>query len=381
MVTPSELRFGKAIHRVRLGDIESLIQNKIAESHNLEYKSPSSNVDDDCNYLARTISGFLNTDGGILVYGVSEKKEGKHPYPDAIKWCDTPKERLEDLLKSRVQPWKETVKIRRIESEGNAEEGIFIVEIPKSDNPPHMHNYSYFQRLNFKTEPMSHQNIHRAFQTSWIRRRDINQDVIEPLYAEIKENCEKIVNYALGSTDNYHKIIHGNRYLYDQIELSLYKKIEDFYTRMIELNTKLAWKDRIATRIINEELCNASADNKDWIHDKGMDKNHLRAKVKSKYPDGRIQTTVHEYAPASALSMRTTMQSYLQTQYPHAEVLECQPILYMREIVEIPNSDFSKLWKNCVEKLRENKVYEATQKEIPKLATLGRQILRLILGM
>jgi len=254
MVIPSELRFGKAIRRVSISDIKSLIQNQIDESHNLEYKQPSSNLEKDCNDLGKTISGFLNTDGGILVYGVSEKKEGKHRYPDSTKWCDVPKERLESLLKSRVQPWKETVSIKRIENKENGEEGIFVIEVPKSDSPPHMHDFIYYQRLNFQTEPMTHQNVFRAFQTSWLRQKDLYQNVLEPLYAEIKEDCEKINNHQHAPSHEYDNIIKVNRYLYDQIELPLRKKIEDFYRRIKGLNAWLVWTDNIAVRIINEEL-------------------------------------------------------------------------------------------------------------------------------
>jgi len=75
MVTQSQLRFGKELGKLQIRDIHALIQNKIDESQNLEYKEPSENLNKDCNNLAQTISGFLNTDGGIIVYGVSEREE------------------------------------------------------------------------------------------------------------------------------------------------------------------------------------------------------------------------------------------------------------------------------------------------------------------
>ena len=381
MVTPSELRFGKAIHRVTTGDIESLIQNKIDESHNLEYKGPTSKLEDDCNYLAKTISGFLNTDGGILVYGVSEKKEGKRRYPDAIKWCDAPKERLEDLLKSRVEPWKENVEIHRIDNRENEKEGIFVIEVPKSDSPPHMHNFIYYQRLNFQTKPMSHQNVFRAFQTSWIRQKDLYQNVLEPLYAEIKENCEKINNYEQGSSHKYDNIIKVNRYLYDQIDLSLWKKIEDFYRRIKELNTWLIWMNSIAVQILNEEISAILPEKRNRI-ERNMSRNNLIIKVKVKYPDRRIKDYNHESAITKALSLGTTIEGFLQSAYHDGEIMEYEPFFALppEDPTAIPDQTFGELWISCRSKIARNETYMSIRKEMPRISMLGRQILRFIIG-
>jgi predicted HTH transcriptional regulator len=102
MATQSQLRFGKKLDDLTINDIHFLIENDIEESQNLEYKQPSNNIENDCNLLAERTSGFLNTDGGILIYGVTEKTEKKHRYPSDIKWCSINKERLENLLKSRI---------------------------------------------------------------------------------------------------------------------------------------------------------------------------------------------------------------------------------------------------------------------------------------
>lgn len=96
MINPSQLRFKKELENLRISDILSLIENKIDESQNLEYKEPSRNSDKDCNNLAETISGFLNTDGGIVLYGISEERDGDHRYPIDIKWCDVPKDACMD---------------------------------------------------------------------------------------------------------------------------------------------------------------------------------------------------------------------------------------------------------------------------------------------
>jgi len=379
MVTPARLRFGKELDKLEISDIETLIENKIDESQNLEYKGLTENLEKDCNYLAETISGFLNTDGGILIYGVSEKKENNHTYPNDIKWCNTPKERLENLLKHRIQPWEEKIKIHRIKSKENEQDGIFVIEIPRSNNPPHMYNGRYYQRLNYQTQPMTHQNVFRAFQTSWIRRRELYQNVVEPLYSEIKGNCEKIEKYEQGESGIYSSILHKNRYLYDQIELSLQKKIDDFYRRMNDLNLKLSWGERIATRIINEELCKVFDEQRDFI-ESNMEEDYLRITASVRYPDGRINVVNHAKALSAALFLGTTPKSYLQNCYLHAEVIDYKPILHAERDTEISDEAFWKLWDECSAKAKENDVYVLIRNEIPRLLTLGREILRFMLS-
>jgi hypothetical protein len=379
MVNPSQLRFGKELEKLQINDILVLIQNKIDESQNLEYKEPSENLDKACNSLAETISGFLNTDGGILLYGVSEKREGIHRYPTGIEWCSTAKERLENLLKSRIQPWEEKIKIRRIASKEKEQGGIFVIEIPKSNNPPHMYNYCYYQRLNFQTQPMSHQNVLRAFQTSWTRRRDLYLNILEPLYSEIKMNCEKIEKYEISEDMEYQGIILEDRYLYDLIEPSLHKKIDEFYRRMDKLNSKLSyWAHIIAAKIINKELSRVLRDHRDYIENR-METDNLKVKVTLKDPSGSIKIGGNNTING-ALLQRTSIKSYLQSQHGDMEVVEFEPYVHIASDHKISKSDFNDLWKSCKSKAAKNKTYLSIWNEIPKLLTLGREILELILS-
>lgn len=98
----TKLRFHKELDDIGIAEIKFLINNKIDESHNLEYKGASSNPHEDCELLSKTISGFLNTDGGIMIYGVSEKKGNKHRYPIDIRWCSVTKETLENISNSKT---------------------------------------------------------------------------------------------------------------------------------------------------------------------------------------------------------------------------------------------------------------------------------------
>lgn len=140
MVSQSKLRFGKELDKLKIDDIQLLIDNKIDESHNLEYKGATTNTQSDCDNIAVAISSFLNTDGGIVLYGVSETKGSKPKYPNGFSWSNASKEQIESLLVSRVHPWSERIRIHRIKKKNSATQGIFIIEVPKSASPLHMNN-------------------------------------------------------------------------------------------------------------------------------------------------------------------------------------------------------------------------------------------------
>lgn len=377
MVNPSQLRFGKELERLQISDILSLIQNNIDESQNLEYKEPSNNLGKDCEHLAKSMSGFLNTDGGILIYGVSERKEGDHRYPTNIEWCNTTKERLENLLKSKIQPWEERIRIHRIKSRNNEKVGIFVIEIPKSNNPPHMYNYSYYQRLNFQTQPMTHQSVLRVIQTSWIRRRELHLNVLEPLYSEIKMNCERIENYKRGEDTQYQSIILNYRYLYDQVDSSIQKKIDEFYRRMDKLNPIIDWQaHKIAMKIINEELCRLDIW-RDWV-EKHMENDNLFASVTLRDASGSI--SIVRETMNGALLQRKEIESYLQSQHSHAEVVKFEPVVHLASDNKIHESNFMEFWESCKSRAGRNKAYSSMWLEIPELVALGKEIIELMLA-
>lgn len=136
-----------------LDDMEKLIKGKIKESLTLDYKVKLVNN----NEIAKDISAFANTLGGIIVYGISEKNN----LPVSINWIEGKgiRERIENVLNSHIQPKIEEYEIYSIENPRDPSKAIFAVYVPKSLIAPHMANYRYYKRYQFQSVPMEDHEV------------------------------------------------------------------------------------------------------------------------------------------------------------------------------------------------------------------------------
>ena len=135
-------------------DIERLIDNEVEEDIHLDYKAAGAldKEDKKRTEITKDISAFANSDGGIIVYGVSEedhRPQGFSPIDGRIYT----KEWLENVIQL-IQPRIDDLKIYPVRI-NDLEQSIYIVKIPRSGNAPHMaRDKRYYKRFNFKAEPM-----------------------------------------------------------------------------------------------------------------------------------------------------------------------------------------------------------------------------------
>ena len=133
--------FFKDRKEITAEDIESFISQQIEENMNLDYKDIK--LYNNPDKLANHIASFANSEGGLIILGVSEKKikdeKGKttNIYPKEITWGETslPKETLENKIKVRIKPQIDGLLIKPIRKK---EKVIFLIDIPKSNSSPHM---------------------------------------------------------------------------------------------------------------------------------------------------------------------------------------------------------------------------------------------------
>lgn len=146
-------------------DLTALINNEAEESVHLDFKAAGSLSKDDKKKaeIAKDVSAFANSDGGIIVYGIEEQEHKAH----ALSYIDGntyTKEWLEQVIQDNIQRRIEGLEIFPIRDNGDITRSIYIVKIPRSSNTPHMSaDKCYYKRNNFRSVKMEEYEVRDLF--------------------------------------------------------------------------------------------------------------------------------------------------------------------------------------------------------------------------
>jgi hypothetical protein len=168
-------------------DVELFVSRKIEESLNLDYKDIKAyeHFDD----LSKDLSAFANSEGGLLMLGVGQEKKGQKIFPTEITWGDESlsKERLENSLTGKIHPRIEGLRIVPIRKNNSV---IFLLDIPQSQNPPHMaFDKRYYRRLNFGNCPMEHYEVSDFFGR---RRKPQLSLIVQVMEVDVKDSTYQL---------------------------------------------------------------------------------------------------------------------------------------------------------------------------------------------
>lgn len=156
---------------ISLEEINSYLKNKQEENLNLEFKTiKSSNFKspDDKKNLASSISGFANSNSGIIIWGIDCRKNS-----DGVDCAVAAKEiqplslflsRLNELTGDSVSPQVDGVKHKILETDNNG--GFAVTFVPESDSGPHMAKLGenrYYKRSGDSFYVMEHFDIEDMF--------------------------------------------------------------------------------------------------------------------------------------------------------------------------------------------------------------------------
>lgn len=159
-------RLLKPLSEWTASDVQSLIDERVAEGQRLEYKREL-NLDTQSQRreAAKDVSGMANASGGLLLYGV-EEDDSEEPIPTARRPMPdgSGQARLEDVLDSSVSPTL-NLQTRLLDAPDG---GFFlIVRIFQRTGAPHMvESYSdhrHYVRSGIKTRPMKQEELRAAY--------------------------------------------------------------------------------------------------------------------------------------------------------------------------------------------------------------------------
>lgn len=169
-MTYSQLYFGKELNELTYEDIEHFFVEAKDESDKIEFKSyqnpDEKNHTEKENGVIRAISGLLNSEGGLVIWGapvgqkVADKKEkifqGALSPSDKLVEKDSFISRVTDL----ITPSPKGVKFQPLQKAGQY---IYIIEVDQSFYAPHQYRNVYNMRIDGQTKPAPHHFVEALF--------------------------------------------------------------------------------------------------------------------------------------------------------------------------------------------------------------------------
>jgi hypothetical protein len=149
-----------------INKINEYIKNQIEENLHLDYKAAASlgKSDPKKKEISKDVSAFANSDGGVIIYGISEFNEPEKSHLpekiDPINRTEYSKEWLEQVINSNISPKIKGIKIFPIQiGEPEDNKSIYVVEIPQSDTAHQAKDRRYYKRYNFESVAMEDYEI------------------------------------------------------------------------------------------------------------------------------------------------------------------------------------------------------------------------------
>ena len=154
-----------------------LIKNEVQESTHLDYKASPAIDNKKKGEIAKDISAFANSDGGIIIYGIQENEHLPVKIDEGVDHSKYTREWLEQVINSNISPIIDGIEIVQIPL--SSERSSFVIKIPKSFRTPHQEQISkkYYRRYNFLSQPMEDYEINEIRNRSFTITPLVNFDI------------------------------------------------------------------------------------------------------------------------------------------------------------------------------------------------------------
>jgi len=160
--------FGKSINDITLHDVKLYFKTDRYETDQLEFKSinKEGNVNDKFSAIYKSTCAFLNSSGGLLIWGapIGNKVSGKNEkiFTGDLTFFNIVLEK--DFIISKISdsiiPLPNNIRINIIE---NDKTSLVILEVDGSEYAPHQTSNTYYMRIDGQSKPVPHHYIEALF--------------------------------------------------------------------------------------------------------------------------------------------------------------------------------------------------------------------------
>ena len=141
-----------------IADLNKLITDQVQENIHLDYKESPAIDRSKRTEIAKDVSAFANSDGGVLLYGIVESNNLPVRIDGGVDHTTHSREWLEQVINSSISPRIDDIRISPIQL--SVDRSVYSVAVPKSFRGPHQApDKKYYKRFNFQSVPMEDYEI------------------------------------------------------------------------------------------------------------------------------------------------------------------------------------------------------------------------------
>jgi hypothetical protein len=188
--------FNKRIHALAIEDIETYFQQERIETDQLEFKSIHSHGDLNEKFkgIQRSICAFLNSGGGLIIWGApeGEKKPGKKEkiFKGSLTYFNEMLEK--DSMISKIADTITPLPIGiRLNVLTDSSQSIIVIEVDSSEYSPHQTRDIYYMRIDGQSRPAPHHYIEALFKKVTYPRLGGYIKIENIRFTHYKENRDK----------------------------------------------------------------------------------------------------------------------------------------------------------------------------------------------
>lgn len=141
-------------------DVQKMIQDQVQENIHLDYKRSAAirRGSRERDEIAKDVSAFANSDGGVLIYGVEEKDQLPISIDGGVGDSESSREWIEAAVMTGITPRIDDVRILPLVTIPG--KTMYVIEVAKTFRGPHQaSDKRYYKRHNFKSVPMEDYEI------------------------------------------------------------------------------------------------------------------------------------------------------------------------------------------------------------------------------